>query len=157
MGPDEQGRFRAVIGTKTKAESSASTRSGRPGTRRYRGEDGKEHARHFGRKLDAARWLEAEGSPLPGRRIFPLPKPPVPPRPHVLYQFRDGDGVLLYVGVTAQDAMRWSSHRIWAARWPEVRHVDVEHCPDLPSAAAAGRAAIRTELQLQLHNIVHAS
>lgn len=44
----------------------------------------------------------------------------------LLYRFRDADGRLLYIGVTALPKTRWKSHRKTKAWWMDVASVRIE-------------------------------
>ena len=70
-----------------------------------------------------------------------------------LYRFYDEDDRLLYVGITTQACARWAAHAGDKEWFPTVVRATVEHFADRESAAAAEKAAIRTEKPL--HNIRH--
>lgn len=68
-----------------------------------------------------------------------------------LYRHFDGDGRLLYVGISLAPFRRLSSHR-HASHWSEsIRNIAVEWFPDRAQALSAEFAAITTEKPL--HNI----
>jgi hypothetical protein len=71
----------------------------------------------------------------------------------MLYRFYDGDGVLLYVGITSRHMRRWCEHAASKAWWPHVATTRVEHYPSRVDAEGAEREAIRAERPL--HNVVH--
>lgn len=62
----------------------------------------------------------------------------------LLYRFFDANGVLLYVGVTANLPLRLRAHRRrdW---WLDVRSMTTEGHPDRAAVLAAERIAIETE------------
>lgn len=72
------------------------------------------------------------------------------PQPTALYRHFDGQGCLLYVGVSLNALQRLSEHRYsyWIDR---VARVDIERFPSREAALAAEREAIRIEKPL--HNI----
>jgi prevent-host-death family protein len=71
---------------------------------------------------------------------------------HTLYRFFNGQGRLLYVGITAGDPnIRWSRHQRMSPWWDDVSFVHVEHLHDREEARVAELAAIRMESPL--HNV----
>jgi predicted GIY-YIG superfamily endonuclease len=64
---------------------------------------------------------------------------------HVLYRFFDGDGGLLYVGITNNLWHRVGSHSELQLWWSQVATATVEHYPDRRSLSDAERVAIKTE------------
>lgn len=73
-------------------------------------------------------------------------------QPTTLYRFFDADGQLLYVGISARGAARWSEHAGDKPWWPKVAQTTTEHFASRPEAAAAETEAIRTERPR--HNVV---
>lgn len=72
-----------------------------------------------------------------------------------LYRFFDGNGVLLYVGITDDTARRWSAHRTQKPWWRDVARKTVEWYGDRESAERAERIAIGRERPL--YNIQNAT
>lgn len=70
----------------------------------------------------------------------------------VLYRFYDGDGALLYVGITGHLPTRLEQHRREKPWWDSVATVTTESFADRSSVELAERAAIRAEQPL--HNSV---
>lgn len=62
-----------------------------------------------------------------------------------LYRFFDAPGHLLYIGISARGAARWSEHAAEKPWWPEVAVTTVEHFLTREDAAAAEADAIRRE------------
>lgn len=67
-------------------------------------------------------------------------------RPHALYRFFDAEGVLLYIGITADVPARFQKHRDDKPWWGEVARIAMEPFPDRPSVLAAERRAIKAEM-----------
>ncbi len=84
-------------------------------------------------------------------KVVLIKVPKLASRAHVLYRFWDCDGVLLYVGLTADPGRRWQAHSKDKGWWSQVARVTVEHFPDRASVEAAERTAITTEKPC--HNI----
>lgn len=74
-------------------------------------------------------------------------------RPHALYRFYDTDGVLLYIGITADLGSRLTQHSDDKPWWCDVTQVHVEHHPSREAVLAAEQQAISAEQPL--HNITH--
>lgn len=73
--------------------------------------------------------------------------------PQSLYRFYDASGQLLYIGITVDVTIRWSSHTRGKVWWKDVVHATVEHHPNRTAVLAAEAAAIKAEKPL--HNITH--
>lgn len=73
--------------------------------------------------------------------------------PHALYRFYDGDGVLLYIGVTADPGVRFKQHRNDKEWWTQVATIRIEKLPTRASVLAAERIAIQEERPLW--NVTH--
>lgn len=65
--------------------------------------------------------------------------------PTALYRLFDGDGVLLYVGITDGVKARFAQHAATKPWWPEVARKTVEWHPTREAAAVAEAQAIRAE------------
>jgi hypothetical protein len=63
----------------------------------------------------------------------------------VLYRFFDGEGRLLYVGMTINPGRRMDRHRTAKEWWTEVVEIRMEQFPDLDTLRVAERAAIVAE------------
>lgn len=74
-------------------------------------------------------------------------------KPHTLYRFWDGDGVLLYVGITDVPGARFKQHAKSKDWWWRVAQVTVEHFESRAELELAEVAAIQSEKPL--HNITH--
>lgn len=74
-------------------------------------------------------------------------------RAFVLYRFFDGDGRLLYIGLSGGFGKRLTSHRGTKDWWPEVVRIELERYPDMASVLAAERTAIMNEQPL--YNVQH--
>lgn len=72
-----------------------------------------------------------------------------------LYRYFDGDGVLLYVGISANPFKRISarSYDFWCPWWTEIRTMEIEWFCSLDEAQKAERDAIKTGRPL--HNKLH--
>lgn len=68
-----------------------------------------------------------------------------------LYRFYDGDGALLYVGITYDLDQRWASHRNSSPWWERAVSNSVEWYDNRRAALDAELEAIRTERPL--HNL----
>lgn len=66
-------------------------------------------------------------------------------RLHALYRFFSADGVLLYIGITADIPTRFRDHKAGKPWWLEIAHVAIEHFPDRASVLAAEKRAIIAE------------
>lgn len=64
---------------------------------------------------------------------------------HVVYRMFDGEGELLYVGMTMNPTARFGGHRKNKPWWPEVATIALEQHPSRQSAAEAESRAIRRE------------
>lgn len=73
--------------------------------------------------------------------------------PHTLYRFYDAADQLLYIGITANTATRWTQHSWSKSWWPQVAKATVEHFDSREAIEEAEVAAIKAEKPL--HNIVH--
>lgn len=67
---------------------------------------------------------------------------------HALYRFFDENGVLLYVGITADIGSRFKKHRGDKPWWYAVSTIRIERFPTRPAVLAAEREAIRSERPL---------
>jgi predicted GIY-YIG superfamily endonuclease len=65
--------------------------------------------------------------------------------PAWLYRFYDGDGAVLYIGITKNLGARFSDHARNSTWWDEARNVTVQWHPDWDAADAAETAAVRAE------------
>jgi hypothetical protein len=74
---------------------------------------------------------------------------------HHLYRAFDGDGRLLYVGISLNALNRLSEHKRSSGWFGHVARVEVEHMPSREFAASAEIHAIRTERPLW--NVTHNS
>jgi predicted GIY-YIG superfamily endonuclease len=76
-------------------------------------------------------------------------------RPHILYRFFDRTGVLLYVGITVDFAVRMATHAKEKDWWPQVERsaTRVEYYDSRRAALDAERDAIKNEKPL--HNDQH--
>jgi hypothetical protein len=73
-----------------------------------------------------------------------IPAPSPAEKPTTLYRHFDGDGRLLYVGISLNAIIRLAAHR--ASPWfDEIARVEIERFPSREVALAAERAAIRDE------------
>ncbi len=72
---------------------------------------------------------------------------------HALYRFFDGDGQLLYIGITHDAHRRFQQHAGRKPWWSDVRQILLEVYPDRESVLAAETRAIIDEKPL--HNVVH--
>lgn len=70
-----------------------------------------------------------------------------------LYRFFDGEGQLLYVGITKKLAQRWTYHSKTKPWWPQVDRREVEWHETREDAESAEVEAIRNEDPL--HNVTH--
>lgn len=70
--------------------------------------------------------------------------------PTCLYRLYDVFGNLLYLGISSNLKRRWKEHRTSSWWWPQVIDRQEEWFDDRPTAHAAERVAVRTELPL--HN-----
>lgn len=61
-----------------------------------------------------------------------------------VYLCRNGDGFLLYVGISLSVAQRLGSHRA-QSWWSSVTHIEVEHYPSRMAALARETALIQDE------------
>lgn len=66
-------------------------------------------------------------------------------RPHVVYRFFDGNGVLLYVGCTHVFGRRIEHHKSTREWFPQVRKITLDWHPDWETAAHAEIEAIARE------------
>jgi predicted GIY-YIG superfamily endonuclease len=85
--------------------------------------------------------LPATGNP--GGRTVEVS--PWPVAPAWLYRFYDGDGAVLYIGITKNLGARFSDHARNSTWWDEARNVTVQWHPDWDAADAAETAAVRAE------------
>ncbi len=67
------------------------------------------------------------------------------PMDQILYRFFDGEGRLLYIGITGDAAVRWSNHRRDRPWWPLMRRIEIEPHATRADVEAAERAAIIAE------------
>lgn len=65
---------------------------------------------------------------------------------HALYRFYDGDGDLLYVGISWSPWRRWKQHRAKSPWFGSATRVTCDVYPNEWTALDAERAAIRNEL-----------
>jgi hypothetical protein len=63
--------------------------------------------------------------------------------PTSVYRYYDGDGALVYVGITARGVQRQNEHNAHAEWWPFVVRQEVEHYPSRDDAAARERELIQ--------------
>jgi hypothetical protein len=68
--------------------------------------------------------------------------------PTLLYRLFDGDGVLLYIGISDNLKQPMSMHAAEKPWWPRVANMTVEIWPSREAADAAETAAIRDEQPL---------
>jgi predicted GIY-YIG superfamily endonuclease len=73
--------------------------------------------------------------------------------PHALYRFYDADGVLLYVGITADPGVRFKKHRHDKEWWTQVATIRIQKLPTRAAVLAAEKKAISDERPLW--NIAH--
>lgn len=66
-------------------------------------------------------------------------------KPQTLYRMYDKNNVLLYVGITQQQVVRFYQHAREKSWWMEVDRITVTHYPDRNSVEAAELAAIQSE------------
>lgn len=76
-------------------------------------------------------------------------------RPHDLYRLYDGQGSLLYIGISYSALGRIPQHRAAQPWWTEVRSIDVQPLGDVSreEAERLERQAILTEKPI--HNVTH--
>lgn len=72
---------------------------------------------------------------------------------HLLYRFFDAEGVLLYVGITSDLSMRFSTHSVERWWWGRWAYSTVVRYHSRAALEAAERKAIKSEKPL--HNVVH--
>lgn len=72
---------------------------------------------------------------------------------HVLYRFFNAEGVLLYVGITYDLSMRFSTHSVERWWWGQWAYSTVVRYHSRAALEAAERKAIKSEKPL--HNAVH--
>lgn len=72
---------------------------------------------------------------------------------HLLYRFFDAEGVLLYVGITYDLSMRFSTHSVERWWWGQWAYSTVVRYHSRAALEAAERKAIKSEGPL--HNVVH--
>ena len=72
---------------------------------------------------------------------------------HLLYRFFDAEGVLLYVGITYDVSMRFSTHSVERWWWGQWAYSTVVRYHSRAALEAAERKAIKSEKPL--HNVVH--
>jgi len=72
---------------------------------------------------------------------------------HVLYRFFDAEGVLLYVGITYDLSMRFSTHSVERWWWGQWAYSTLVRYYSRAALEAAERKAIKSEKPL--HNVVH--
>lgn len=72
---------------------------------------------------------------------------------YTLYRMFDGNGRLLYIGLTNNTRTRLKNHADDKAWWGQVHNVTLEHFPSRTALEDAERAAIQSERPL--HNVVH--
>lgn len=65
------------------------------------------------------------------------------PTPTSLYRYYDGDGELLYVGITTRGPQRQTEHNVSSEWWPYVRRQEVEHLPTRETALDRERDLIQ--------------
>jgi predicted GIY-YIG superfamily endonuclease len=65
--------------------------------------------------------------------------------PTALYRIRGEAGILLYIGITNNPAIRWNAHQAAQPWWDELRSLTVEWHESRPEAEAAEKAAILAE------------
>lgn len=70
---------------------------------------------------------------------------PLDERPTALYRFYDADGDLLYLGITHDLKIRWTTHRLQQAWWHLVARKTVEWHDDRASALEAEAVATKAE------------
>jgi hypothetical protein len=71
-----------------------------------------------------------------------------------MYRHFDGDGALLYVGISGSTIFRTTQHEKQAAWYDDVATITIERFPSREEAAAAEKAAIKSERPI--HNKKHA-
>lgn len=74
---------------------------------------------------------------------------------HVLYRFRDSDGVLLYVGITKNPPARFAQHERDKFWWSQIADISLQHFPSRLALLEAERIAIENERPL--YNVQHNS
>ena len=62
-----------------------------------------------------------------------------------LYRFYDGEGTLLYVGITKRPPTRFDAHAADKPGWPEVTRIEIEWCESRAEADRRERTAIKSE------------
>jgi len=62
-----------------------------------------------------------------------------------VYRAFSADGVLVYIGCTGNDLLRFEQHRASKDWWPSIANITVEHFPSRLEAMAAEAKAIREE------------
>ncbi|WP_049566820.1 GIY-YIG nuclease family protein [Streptomyces sp. SBT349] len=77
--------------------------------------------------------------------------PPGASAPTTLYRLYDAEGVLLYVGITANREQRWEGHRRSSSWWKQVARKELSSYPSRKLAVIAERNAVRKELPV--HNV----
>lgn len=89
------------------------------------------------RAMEVAQWI------LSCKSIEPRQK--YTARSGVLYRHFDGNGNLLYVGVSVSALLRTKAHSLVSAWFGDVRSITVEHFPTMRDALRAEKMAIRRE------------
>jgi predicted DNA-binding transcriptional regulator AlpA len=70
-----------------------------------------------------------------------VPSPPRPPTV-ALYKHYDGNGRLLYVGISLSHLYRLADHRDSSGWYADIRTIKIRHYPDRAAAKKAERQAI---------------
>lgn len=105
------------------------------------------------RKVDGAAVLARMNEDRSLRLAMPKAAP-LAPGVHHLYRHYDGDGRLLYVGISFSALHRLSKHKAIAAWFWSIAKVEITGYATPEEAMLAERIAIR--LEKPLHNVVHA-
>ena len=74
-------------------------------------------------------------------------------KPHVLYRAFNGQGQLLYIGITLNPAMRFSQHGYGQPWWTDVAEIEMQQFPSREAVMEAERSAILDEKPM--HNVLH--
>jgi predicted GIY-YIG superfamily endonuclease len=76
---------------------------------------------------------------------LPQTEPEVLRQPNVLYRFFDAAGMLLYIGITIDPAIRWRAHSKTKPDWRLVASITLEHFDSRQEAESAEILAIQKE------------
>ncbi|MFC9268997.1 hypothetical protein ACFTXJ_14640 [Streptomyces zhihengii] len=81
--------------------------------------------------------------------------PDIQTQPTAVYRLYRRDGLLLYIGITNDTAVRFKWHALTKSWWHLVERQRIEWHPDRPTALRLEAEAIKAELPL--HNSMHAA